>query len=162
RAVEYNLRAASAATAALAFDEAVGPLQTALELGVPNERARAEVQLELGTAHYRAGHSGDSLQVFTEVAETARRLDDADLLARAAIGIETARWRVWLFDESTTEVLQEALVALGPEDSTVRVLVLSGLSRALSQLGEQVYSAELRDEAIAMARRLEFTTGLPY
>src|SRR5262249_55848457 len=91
RAVEYNLRAASAATAALAFDEAVGPLQTALELGVPSERARAEVQLELGDAHYRAGHSGDSLEVFTEVAETARRLNDAELLARAAIGIENAR-----------------------------------------------------------------------
>jgi DNA-binding CsgD family transcriptional regulator/tetratricopeptide (TPR) repeat protein len=162
RAVEYNLRAASAATAALAFDEAVGPLQTALELGVPNEQARAEVQLELGTAHYRAGHSGDSLKVFMEVAETARRLNDAELLARAAIGIENAQWRVSMFRESTTEVLQEALTRLPPEDSTVRVMVLSGLSRVLSQLGEQVYSAELRDEAIAMARRLDFTDGLPY
>jgi DNA-binding CsgD family transcriptional regulator/tetratricopeptide (TPR) repeat protein len=160
RAVEYNLRAATAATTALAFDEAVDPLRTALELGVPTDAARAEIQLELGVAHYRAGHSGDSLRVFQEVAETARRLDDAELFARAAIGVENARWRLSMFDEGAIELLEEALDALGPEDSTLRVLLLSGLCRALSQIGDQVDSAALRDDAIAMARRIDFRTGL--
>src|SRR6478752_5877787 len=155
RAVEYNLRAADAANAALAFGEAVGPLKTALELGVDNETAHAEIELELGAAHYRAGQSGDSLEAFQAAAETARRLHNPDLLARAAIGVETACWRVAMLDEGAIELLEEALAALDPGDSTMRVLLLSGLARARALVGESQRSAELRDEAIAIARRID-------
>ena len=130
RAVEYNLRAATAATTALAFDEAVLPLRTALELGVPNETARAEIALELGAALYRAGRSTESLEVYRQVADTGRHLNDAQLVGRAAIGIENACWRVAILDEGAIELLEEALALLDESDSTLRVLVLSGLSRA--------------------------------
>jgi len=160
RAVEYNLRAADAANAALAFGEAVGPLKTALELGVDNETAHAEIELELGAAHYRAGQSGDSLEAFQAAAETARRLHNPDLLARAAIGVETACWRVAMLDEGAIELLEEALAALDPGDSTMRVLLLSGLARARALVGESERSAELRDEAIAIARRIDYRPGL--
>ena len=136
RAVEYNLRAAAAANDALAFGEAVGPLRTALELGVDNDTAHAEIELELGAAHYRAGQSGDSLEAFRAAAETARRLHNPDLLARAAIGVETACWRVAMLDEGAIELLEEALAALDPGDSTMRVLLLSGLARARALVGE--------------------------
>ena len=55
RAVDYNLRAAAAATAALAFDEAVAALRTALGLGIPDARDRAEIQLALGGPPIRGG-----------------------------------------------------------------------------------------------------------
>ena len=56
RGVEYNVLAARAATAALAFDEAATRLRTALELGIrASPPARRGVQLELGDASHRGG-----------------------------------------------------------------------------------------------------------
>ena len=85
--------AARAASAALAHDEAGARLRAALEMGVGDERRHAEILLDLGTALFRAGRSLDSLQAFREAAEIARDLGDGELLARAAIGFETACWR---------------------------------------------------------------------
>ena len=160
RAVEYNLRAASAAIAAAAFDEAIAPLRTALELGVDNERASAEIQLELGTACYRAGRSLESLAAFRSVAETARELGDSTLLARAAIGFENTCWRVAITDEGAIDLCEEALAALGPEDSEERVLLLSSLARAGSFVGHHDRGATLQRDAMEMARRLDFQPGL--
>src|SRR5439155_21792 len=50
RGVDYNVLAARAATGALAFEEAVARLRTALELRIEPASRRAEVLLELGTA----------------------------------------------------------------------------------------------------------------
>jgi DNA-binding CsgD family transcriptional regulator len=160
RAVAYNLRAAAAATAALAFDEAVDPLRTALDLGVINESARAEIQLELGTACYRAGRSIESLDAFRAVAATGRRLNDPTLLARAAIGFENSCWRVAIVDDGAIELLEEALAAIDAADSELRVMLLAGLGRACSFIGEHSRSAELRQMAIDMARRIDFRPGL--
>src|SRR5207253_1008666 len=93
RAVEYNLRAAEAASAALAHDEAAERLQAALRIGIGDRSWRAVTLLQLGTAQFRAGRSLDSLRSFREVAEIARSLGDGELLARAAIGYENACWR---------------------------------------------------------------------
>ncbi len=66
RAVSYSLLAAESATTALAFDEAVERLQTALALGVDEPRERGTVFLELGYASHRAGRSTDALGAFRE------------------------------------------------------------------------------------------------
>ncbi|MDX6589494.1 MAG: hypothetical protein QOI84_768, partial [Solirubrobacterales bacterium] len=42
RAIDYNLRAASAASAALAFDDAAAGLRTAIEIGIEGEAERAD------------------------------------------------------------------------------------------------------------------------
>ena len=54
RAVDYNLRAAEAATASVAYREAAARLSTALELGISDPRERARVQAELGHLYYEA------------------------------------------------------------------------------------------------------------
>src|SRR5262249_38689963 len=95
------------------------------------------------------------------VAETGRQLGDAELLARAAIGIENGNWRVALLDENTILVLEEGLAALDPADSTLRGLLLSGLGRARARGGPRQRTGGLRDQAIAMARRLDYREGLP-
>src|SRR6478609_7743920 len=81
---------------------------------------RAELHLQVA----------ESMEASGAAAETARRLHNPDLLARAAIGVETACWRVAMLDEGAIELLEEALAALDPGDSTMRVLLLSGLARA--------------------------------
>lgn len=160
RAVEYNLLAASAASAALAYDEATARLRTALEMGIEDERRRAEILLEEGTALFRAGRSLDSLQSFRHAAEIARNLEAGELLALAAVGFETSCWRPGLTDEGARELLQEASAALAREDSTLRVGLLASLARALELEGDSDQAALARAEAIAMARRIDDRPGL--
>jgi DNA-binding CsgD family transcriptional regulator/tetratricopeptide (TPR) repeat protein len=160
RGIEYNILAARAAIAALAFDEAVERLRTAIELGVDGPVERAEALLELGTASHRAGKAGDALEAFRSAAEIARELGDAELLARAAIGHEDACWRPGMVDQGAAELLDEAASAIGVEDSELRVGLLSGLARALELRGEQERGAIVRTSAVDLARRLEDRGGL--
>lgn len=160
QAVEYNLLAAKAASAALAYDEATVRLRTALQMGVQDERRRAEILLDLGTALFRAGRSLDSLQSFRQAAEIARDLGEGELLARAAIGFETSCWRPGLTDEGARELLQQASAALAREDSTLRVGLLASLARALEFKGDSDQAALARADAIAMARRIDDRPGL--
>src|SRR5260370_1422803 len=88
RGVEYNVLAARAASATLAFDEAAARLRTALELGIDGLRERADVFLELGDSSHRGGKAIDALEAFSAAADIGRELADAHLLARAAIGHE--------------------------------------------------------------------------
>jgi DNA-binding CsgD family transcriptional regulator/tetratricopeptide (TPR) repeat protein len=155
RAVAYNVQAARAATAAVAFDEAATRLRTALELGIESPAERAGVFLELGTASHRAGDALDALEAFRETAGIARELGDGELLARAAIGFEEACWRPGIADRGAVELLEEAATALGDESSALRAGLLSGLARALVFQGEHERGAIVRTNAVAMARQLE-------
>ncbi len=160
QAVEYNLLAAKAASAALAYDEATVRLRTALQMGVLDERQRAEILLDLGTALFRAGRSLDSLQSFRQASEIARDLGEGKLLACAAIGFETSCWRPGLTDEGARELLEEASAALAREDSSLRVGLLASLARALEIEGNSDRAALARADAIAMARRIDDRSGL--
>jgi len=160
RAVEYNLRAADAAAASLAFDEAAEHLRSALDLGVVDDRQRAEALLELGNAYLRAGAAPDAMAAYRQVADAARRDSDGNLLARAAIGFEAASWRPRTMEDIAIELLEEALDLLPEEDSQGRVEVLASLVRPLG-IGDQLErSRETLAEAVAAARRLGDPTTL--
>jgi DNA-binding CsgD family transcriptional regulator/tetratricopeptide (TPR) repeat protein len=159
RAIEYSLLAADAASAALDHGEAAARLRTALELGIDADRRRAEVELALGEACYRGGDSAGALDAFRTAADVARRLGEAELLAEAAIGYEATCWRPGVVDQGALELLEEASGALTDDDSTLRVQLLSGLSRALGYQGD-ARAADVRMAAIAMARRLDDRPGL--
>ena len=120
RAVEYTLLAARAATAALDFEQAAEWMRTALELPIDDPLQRAEALLELGSASHRAGKALDALEAFDSAAGIARELEDAELLARAAIGYEEACWRPGIAEEGAVDLLEEAATALGDETSTLR------------------------------------------
>jgi len=152
RAVDYNLRAASAASAALAFDDAGMRLRTAIGIGIEDEAERAGVLLELGSASHRAGKATDAQEAFVAAAEIARRLGSAELLARAAIGYEEACWRPGIASRVSYELLEEALTAVGEGNDALRIGLLSGLARGLSLAGEPERGALVRSNAVALAR----------
>jgi DNA-binding CsgD family transcriptional regulator/RecA/RadA recombinase len=160
RAITYNLAAARAATAALAFGEASIRLQTALELEIPDPAERATTYLELGEVSHRAGRSVEALEAFAHATGLARTLGDGELLARAAIGFEEACWRPAIHDAGAVDLLQEASAALDTKDAELRVRLLGGLARALDLKGEPRLAAQARDESIAMARRRSDRRGL--
>ena len=159
RAIGYNRLAAEAATDAFAFGEAARCLRTALDLGIDDERERAEVLLELGDATNRAGKSVDAIRAFESAADIARELGDARLLTRAAIGYEESHWRPGVIGNAAS-LLEEAALALGEERSVLRVGLLSGLARALDMQGDRELGASVRDSAIRLARQLDDRVGL--
>jgi DNA-binding CsgD family transcriptional regulator len=160
RGVEYNVLAARAANSALAFDEAVARLRTALDLQIESPQRRAEVLIELAIANHRAGNALDALDALRDAAQIARELDDPDLLGRAAIGYEDACWRPGMADQGAVELLEEATAALGEASSEIRVGLLSGLARALDFQGDHERAEVVRTSAIGMARRSGDRAGL--
>jgi DNA-binding CsgD family transcriptional regulator/tetratricopeptide (TPR) repeat protein len=160
RGVEYSILAARAAAAALAFDQAAILLQNALNLGIDDRRQRAVVHLELGDASHRGGKAGDALDAFRAAADIARELNDARLLARAAIGFEDACWRPGMADQGAVQLLEDAAAALSGHDSELRVGLLAGLARALDFQGDHTRASVVRRSAIDMARRLDDRAGL--
>jgi DNA-binding CsgD family transcriptional regulator/tetratricopeptide (TPR) repeat protein len=152
RAIDYNLRAARAASAALAFDDAGTRLRTAIEIGIEDGPELTEALLELGSASHRAGRATDAQEAFVSAADLARGLDRADLLARAAIGYEEACWRPGVVSRDAIELLEEALAAVGDESDELRIGLLAGLARALGWLGEQQRGAIVRENAVGLAR----------
>jgi DNA-binding CsgD family transcriptional regulator len=160
RAIDYNLRAARAASAALAFDDAAIRLRTAIEIGIQGEPERAGALLELGAASHRAGKATDALDAFASAAEIARALDSGELLARAAIGYEDACWRPGVIRPDAIELLEEALAAVDDSSDELRIGLLAGLSRALDFEGERERGALVRENAVALARRYEDRAGL--
>jgi DNA-binding CsgD family transcriptional regulator/tetratricopeptide (TPR) repeat protein len=160
RAIRYNVRAARAASAALAFDEAAVRLRTAVDLGIDDPRARAEALLELGTTNHRAGNATAAFEAFAAAAAIARELDSGELLARAAIGYEDASWRPGTSYGPAGDLLEEAIPALGEESPELRVALLSGLARVLDFQGDRERGAIVRSNAIELARRLDDRSGL--
>jgi DNA-binding CsgD family transcriptional regulator len=160
RAIDYSLLAGRAALATLDFDEADARFSAALELGIEDPRRRAETQLELGTARFRGGRSDVAIDAFRAAVQIARGLDDAQMLATAAIGFEDACWRPGITDQGAVELLEEASLALGEGDSELRVMLLAGLARAHAFLGNYDASGVAKERAIAIARRLGDRLGL--
>jgi DNA-binding CsgD family transcriptional regulator/type II secretory pathway predicted ATPase ExeA len=160
RAIEYNLLAARAAADALAFDEAAARLRAALDVGIPSDAVRGEVLIDLGMAAHRAGKVADALGAFRGAAVVARERQDAELLARTAIGFEEATWRPQIPSGDVIELLQEAAGALGDDRPDLRLGLLGGLARAFDLAGEHIRAAHVRTEAVALARRLDDRSGL--
>jgi predicted ATPase/DNA-binding CsgD family transcriptional regulator len=160
KAFDYNVLAARAAASALAFDEAAARFRAALDLGAGDTRERAELLLELGDAERRAGKTLDALATYRAAADIIRTLGDPRLLARVAIGFEEAGWRPPILAEGTIELLEEAVAALGDEDSPLRVQVLAGLSRTSVDHGDHLRGAYVREIALDMARRVGDKRGL--
>ena len=154
RAVEYNLQAASAAAASLAFDEAADHLRVAIDLGIGDDRRRAEALLDLGTACMRSGSAPDAMAAYREVAVAARATADGDLLAQAAIGFAAASWRPRIMDEVSIDMLEEALGLLPEGDSHRRVEVLASLVRTLGSCGDVERARATLESGVAMARRV--------
>jgi DNA-binding SARP family transcriptional activator/tetratricopeptide (TPR) repeat protein len=152
RAVEYALEAASQAERSLAFAEAAGRFEEALALGITDLPAEADVRCRQGMAWHLAGRPAEALESFAAAAATARACGDDVLLARAAIGFETACWRPGIDDPRAVALLREATRGVAAEPSAQRVRVLAHLSRALAYRGDHAAAGECWTQAMAMAR----------
>ncbi len=157
KAIHYAVSAAERATSLLAYEEAAGHYERALEAlelkEHGDEEQRGDLLLALGDAQTQSGNTTKARETFQQAAEVARKRGAPEPLARAALGVGASFTGVLgRVDELQVSLLREALSALGEADSALRAKLLAYLSVAL------YYSPELRvplsQQAVEMARRV--------
>ncbi len=155
KTVRYLTLAAQRAVAAVAYEEAARLQQMALQAldlqADPDEARRCELLIALGDTHVMAGDAAAARTSLERAAGIARDLGQPALLIRAAMG-QGGQWA--LLHETTAAMLEEALAALGQEDSILRAKAFSRLAMSLRFIGAPERSVSLCQEAVLMARRL--------
>src|SRR6058998_3728905 len=163
KAVAYSTRAARYAEASLAYEDAAVLFERALEVlaeAHPSDvRERCELLLARGGAQWKAGDGPGARETFRQAADIARRIGDAPLLARSALGFagEGSRllWvRSGVVDQPRIELLEEALDGLGERDPGLRARLLARLAINLYWAPEPERVLALSEEAVTLARQL--------
>jgi class 3 adenylate cyclase len=152
KAVDYSTRAADRAVAELAYEEAARLYEMAvtaheLEAGA-NAQARCELLLALAGAQASSNDMISAKETFVRAADVARNAGSAGQLARAALGHGGSMVALPADDARIVPLLEEALAAVGENDSVLRARLLARLA-----------CADLRPscglEAVDIARRLD-------
>jgi class 3 adenylate cyclase len=158
KALSYCKLAADQALAQLAPADALGWFVQALELypQIPSDDGlRCDLLNGLGTAQRRTGDPAHR-QTLLEAATIAISLGDSQRLIASAIantrGSVTTAGQV---DDDKVAVLEQALGAVGPDDSSERVRLLAILSEELEFGADSDRYAAVTTEALAIARRLD-------
>jgi tetratricopeptide (TPR) repeat protein len=167
RAVDVAVRAGEQSFGLVAYEEAAAWYGRALDLlraGHHDDAREGELLLRCGEAHLAAGAVPAAREAYQQAAAMARGRDDADQLARAALGLGAGfgGFEVQLLDPVQVDLLEEALGALGPEPSPLRAWVLARLSVALSFMDGETRRLALSEEAVAMARQVGDQAALGY
>ena len=169
RAVLYARRAAAEAMSRLAYEEAVGLCERALEAlalqAPPDAAARAELLIDLGEAHQRTGALEAARSAFRDAASLARRTEPeraGPLLARAALGFAGLGPEVGRVDGTAVALLEDALATLDPAPGTLRARLLARLASELTYAAGDTRRYELSEEAVAMAERVDDPATLGY
>lgn len=167
RALDYTRRAGRRALQMLAYEDAARRFARAVEIAdmaVVDEAVRVETLLDLGEARMRAADWPGATAVYEEVAQSARRRNRPDELARAALGLGAgpSGFEVRLFDRRQIDLLREALDRLDDSHAELQAWVLARLSVAESYLVETGVRVERSRQAVDKARRLGDPKPLAY
>jgi tetratricopeptide (TPR) repeat protein len=165
KAIDYCRRAGDQARARFAHEDAVAHCERALAifdlLPRPDEAERCALLLDLGEAQSVTGigEEAAAMETFLKAADAARKTNDADALARAAVGYHDAS--IWgtagspqHFETNVVPLLQEAVRLLGARKDAPMVKVLAKLGWALHTAGHGDESMAVDDQAVGLARTL--------
>ncbi len=156
RAIGCALQAAENAMKQLAYQDAVRHYESVLDAlsqsGQQDSNRRCEMLLALATATAKAGDMARTDQLSMLAAREARAAGEAELLARACLS--TSVFGLLIPNEEFIPLVEDALGLTSAGDSTRRSALLSVLAcqRAMTASWEE--AAPVREESIAMARRL--------
>ena len=157
KAVDYVTRAGQLALDLLAYEEAAGHFERAiqaLKVAYPGDGSRlCELLLVLGEAQRAAGDLSAAHTTYEQAAVVAKRIGAGGLLARAALGLGV-EFTVGVVDQVEIHMLEEALTALGEADSHLRARVLARLAKALLWTRQEDRRAALSEQAVQVARRV--------
>jgi hypothetical protein len=158
QAIEWALRAAASARAALAFDRAVELYEGAhaafahLPQAARSPARQIDLELDLAEALVRVGAGARSRALCQAAADRARSLGDGVRLARAALA-HGAELRIGVVDVALVALLAEALHALPVEQRPLRARVMARLAAAQQPAPDPEVPVSQAREAIALARQ---------
>lgn len=149
----WAVRAGESAFAASMYTESAQWFTRALE---HSSGRTPDVRLRRAEALARCGQPEEAEAEFMEIATLARQSGDAQLLARAALGVGAIAggFEVRQLDPVQQGLLVEAIDRLTGDDSHLLAALTARLSVAMSLDGDHAERSRLADEAIAMARRV--------
>ena len=153
KAVYYGRRAAAQAMRAVAYDQAISHLATALELSEADSVERVDILLDLGAARGRLGLHQNATETFLDAFRTARELGYVSQAAQAAAGFELSVQMPGLPGGPAVEIVSEALSLLGEEDGQLRTMLQASLARALTMAGRNEEARRTLAEVLPRARR---------
>jgi|GEM_PF-363782 len=165
RALRYTQLAGEHAVAQLAPDDGVRWYRQGLDLfeqlAGADDTTRFELLVGLGDAQRQAGDP-EFRTTLLEAAALARRLQDGPRLVRAVLannrGFVSASGVV---DDERLHALEDALTAVGEDDSAERAVLLATLAAELAfSPTDRARRIELSDAALALARRLDDPSAL--
>ena len=167
KAVSYTWRAGDRAISLLAYEEAVRLYHLALQAlelrGSVDDDSRCEILLALGDAQTRVGAAAAAKQSFLGAADVARKRKMPERLARAALGYGGRFvWPRSGGDPQVVLLIEDALAALGEDDSSLRVKLLARLAGANRDRPSREPQASLSERAVEMARRIGDPATLAY
>jgi tetratricopeptide (TPR) repeat protein len=159
RAIAYAVRAGDRAADTMAHEEAVRQYEMALqafELRGGRGTGRCAMLLKLGETLWKAGEYDRAREVAREAADIARRLGDAESLARAALGYggRLVAFAAVSRDATLVALLEEALAALPEEDSALRARLLARLAEEITFSDPYERREALGLQALEVARRV--------
>jgi tetratricopeptide (TPR) repeat protein len=165
RALRYTQLAGEHAVSQLAPDDGVRWYRQGLDLfeqlDGADDTTRFELLVGLGDAQRQAGDP-EFRTTLLEAAALARRMQDGPRLVRAVLannrGFVSASGVV---DDERLHALEDALVAVGEDDSAQRAVLLATLAAELAfSPTDRERRIELSDAALALARRLDDPAAL--
>jgi DNA-binding SARP family transcriptional activator len=156
--VKYATQAGDYALAQLANSEAVVYYEQALKLLDRSPAAapgRLEVLIRLGEAQKRSGDPRHR-PTLLEACRLAPERGDTETFARAVLALQRIGTMslIGLVDDEMVAVLQSALAAVGPADSSTAARLRAQLAIELLFAGDRARCDALSGEAVAIARRL--------
>lgn len=160
KTIEFDVRAAEAATRVLGYEDAAAHYRRALAtVGDRDMVQRGELLLALGDACWRAGESAHARETFLETADVGRAVGDATLVGRAVLGFGGGLFRDWHTsrgenNEKLVLLLEDAIDGLGNDDDALRVRLLGHLAEELYYASPADRRLSLSAEALALAERL--------
>jgi hypothetical protein len=147
--------AAQEALSSLAYEEAAGHWQRALQCleqdAGANSRDRCELLLAEGEARARAGDP-TAEATFLAAEREARHLGCAELVARAVLGRCGVGVTIVGLDAARARALEEALELLGDGSSELRARVLARLAIELYYAPGRTRANPLSAQAVKLAR----------
>jgi DNA-binding SARP family transcriptional activator len=167
RVVAYARRAGDRAEAVLAHEEAARLYELALQAHASRPGADRDVELalllSLGEALARAGDMPRAKDAFLAAAALARQAGSSRLLANAALGYGGRTvWSRASGDRLIVPLLEEALGALGDDDTTLQARILARLAGARRDEHDPAPRVEIGRLAVETARRTGDVDALSY
>jgi len=160
KAIDYGSRAGVHATSRLAYEQAAAHFRQTVELidqanrSGPLREQRCDLVIAQGEAERRAGDPAYR-RTLLDGARLAQELRDSGRLARAALannrGVYSSGQGI---DRERLATLEAALKAYDVADSPTRAALLAMLALELVTADDSRLRDRLRDDALAMARRI--------